>query len=81
MDTHRLLAKVLNYVLAHICRNAGNFHEIEVEIALRMLYAADTALVSVHECEYMELLVLGFLLTDFLEFETAEGDIHLWIFT
>jgi hypothetical protein len=81
VDTYRLVSEVLDYVFSNIGRYAGDFHEIEVEIAFRMLYAADTDLVSVHECEYMELLVLGVLLADFLKFETAEGDIHLWIFT
>ena len=72
VDTYRLFAEVLYDIFAHICRNADDFHEVHVEVALRMLYTADTYLVTINEGEYMELLVLGVLLADLLELETAE---------
>ena len=71
VDTYRLLAEVLHNVFTHVCRNAGNLHEIEIEVAFRVLYAADTYLVSVNEGEDVELLVLSVLLADLLKLETA----------
>ena len=71
VDAYRLLAEVLYDIFAHIGRDADDFHEIHVEVALRMLHTADTHLVSVNESEHMELLVLCVLLADLLKLETA----------
>ena len=72
VDTYRLIAEVLYYILAHVSRYASDLHEVKVEVTFRMLYAADANLVTIHESEHMELLVLCILLADFLKFETAE---------
>ena len=81
VDADRLLSEILNHVLTHVSRNAGNLHEIEIEVALRVLYTADTHLVTVNEGEDMELLVLSVLLAYLLAVEAAEGDVHLWVLT
>ena len=72
MDTYRLFAEVLYDIFAHICRNADDFHEVHVEVALRMLYAADTHLVTVNEGEDVELLILCVLLAYLFELKAAQ---------
>ena len=77
VNAYRLFAEVLYDIFAHICRNADDFHEVHVEVTLRMFNAADTHLVSVDECKYMELLVLCILLADLFELKATERDVHL----
>ena len=72
MNAYRLFAEVLYDILAHIGRNADDFHEIHVEVALRVLYAAYAHLVTVNEGEDVELLILCVLLAYLFELKAAE---------
>ena len=44
-----------------------------------MLHAADTDVVSVHQCEHVEFLAPGVLLALPFELQPAEGNVHLRI--
>ena len=81
MNHHRFPAQVFDDIPSHICRNADYIHELEVEIALRVPYAADAHGIAVHQGQHVEELSSGVLLALLLEFETAEGEIDLRILT
>lgn len=65
--------KIHYLILAHISRDTDNIHELHLEATLRMLFAPDQYIITVHKCEDVELLALCILLTLLIELQAAQG--------
>ena len=72
MHADGLLAKVYDFIFAHIGRHAHDVHKFHLEATVWMLQTADLHGVAVYQGEHVELFSARILLTAGLEFQAAQ---------